>query len=159
MTLGTDVVPVVRIERLARRNGKRYVVAGLAHAARSCRLSRSPHQHGGESVENPAHLRRLVGKDVGVIHVVDHRGVVSLEDQQRAIPGFRAIHGEIFESDALGHRRERGSVPAAEIDVEGAHPGLFLAALLGALRHAGVEVPDVPAVGDRHMAGDKAGRR
>ena len=38
MTLGTDVVPVVRIERLARRNGKRYVVAGLAHAARSCRF-------------------------------------------------------------------------------------------------------------------------
>ena len=29
----------------------------------------------------------------------------------------------------------------------------FFAALAFAERHAGVEVPDIPAVGDRHMAG------
>ena len=40
-------------------------------------------QHRGEGVENLAHLRRLVGKDLGRIHVVDDGGVVGLEDQQR----------------------------------------------------------------------------
>src|ERR1700745_3799914 len=44
-------------------------------------------------------------------------------------------------------------MPTPKTDLEGAHERLFLKTLFRARRHAGVEIPDVPAVGDRHVAG------
>src|SRR5258708_217947 len=41
---------------------------------------------------------------------------------------------------------------AAEADVESVHEGFFLEALGGTVGHAGVEIPDIPAIGDRHIA-------
>src|ERR1700740_622102 len=45
---------------------------------------------------------------------------------------------------------------AAEADVERAHEGLLLQALGDAGRQPRIEIPDVPAVGDRHVAGKGA---
>ena len=45
-------------------------------------------QHRREGFEDLAHLRRLVGKQLRRIHVVDDRGIVGLEDQQLAASCF-----------------------------------------------------------------------
>ncbi len=153
MTLRANLVPILRIERLARFRPRRCLAQGLGHAARSRPQCDPALQHRRERIEYLAHLRRLVGKDIRRIHVVHDRGIVGLEDQQRAVSGLRTVHGEIIEADAFRHAGKRRLMPAAEADVERAHEGLFLQALGRAVRHSGVEIPDVPAVGDRHVAG------
>ena len=66
---------------------------------------------------------------------------------------FRAIDREIIETDPVGDAGQRGRMAARETDVEGAHEGFFFETLGGARRHSRVEIPDVPAIGDRHVAG------
>ena len=51
------------------------------HAARSRSLAGTVEQHRRERLEDLAHLRRLVGKHGGRIHVVHDGGIVRLEDQ------------------------------------------------------------------------------
>src|SRR5579863_6159168 len=48
-------------------------------------------EHRRKGVKNLAHLRRLVGKHLRRIHVVDHRRVIRLEDQEIAAFGFGAV--------------------------------------------------------------------
>src|SRR6185312_7088644 len=60
---------------------------------------------------------------------------------------------KIVETDAFDHGGERMPMASGESLVEGAHEVFLLKALAFAESHAGVEVPDVPAIGDRHMAG------
>src|SRR5450631_1412818 len=43
-------------------------------------------------------------------------------------------------------------MPARKADVEGAHEGFFFETFLRAVGHPGVEIPDIPAIGDRHVA-------
>src|SRR5476649_712155 len=43
-------------------------------------------------------------------------------------------------------------MPAREADVEGAHESFFFETLGRAVHHPGVEIPDIPAIGDRHVA-------
>src|ERR1700759_900896 len=44
-------------------------------------------------------------------------------------------------------------MPSPKADVEGHHERLLFETLGRTLHHAGVEIPDVPALGDRHVTG------
>jgi hypothetical protein len=72
------------------------------------------------------------------------------------IPAIRAVEREIIETYAIDQRSECALVTNRKAAVEVAHEVRFLAALAFAERHAGVEIPDVPAVGDCHVAGVSA---
>ena len=80
-------------------------------------------------------------------------GIVRLEDQQRSAFGFRAVHHEVVETNAPGHACQRRMMTAREAEIEGMHEGLFLETLAGTPGHSRVEVPDVPAICDRHVTG------
>lgn len=112
-----------------------------------------PRQHCGERGKDLAHLRRLVWKDVRRIHVVHDGGVVRLKHQEFAVLVLGAIDDEIIEADAPAHLCERRAMACCKGLVEVKHEDGFLRPLLLAERHIGVEIPDVPAVGDRHVAG------
>jgi hypothetical protein len=109
-------------------------------------------QHRRERLENRAHLRRLVGKQLRRIHVVDDGGIVRLEYQQFSALVFRAVDREIVETDPIGHAGQRRLMAAREADVEGAHERLFLETLGCTVGHPRIEIPDIPTIGDRHMA-------
>src|SRR5258705_11797242 len=55
-------------------------------------------QHRGECLKDRAHLRRLVGKHLRRIHVVDNGGIVRLEKQKFSALVFRAVDREINEA-------------------------------------------------------------
>ena len=79
------------------------------------------------------------------------RGVVGLEYQQLPALVFRAVDREIVEADSCGHAGQCSPMPARETDVERAHERLFFETLRCAFRHPCIEIPDVPAIGDRHV--------
>src|SRR5271165_3935719 len=81
-----------------------------ARLGRACMFA----EHGHEGIEDFAHLRTLVGKDVSRIHVVDDRGVVGFEYEKLAVARLRAIDGEIVETDARGDFAQRMAVPKRE---------------------------------------------
>lgn len=80
-------------------------------------------------------------------------GVVGFENQQLVALVLGAIDDEIIEADAPAHLVERVSVARREGAIEVAHEDRLFRTLLLAEGHVGVEIPDVPAVGDRHVAG------
>src|ERR1700753_3209799 len=84
---------------------------------------------------------------------MDDGGIVGLEHQELTPPGFGAVHDEIVETDPLRDAGQRRCMAARESRIKSAEEGFFLKALGRALRHAGVEIPDVPAIGDRHVTG------
>ena len=86
-------------------------------------------QHRRECLEDDPHLRWLVGKQGGRIHIVHDRGVVSLEYQQLSAFVFRAVDREIVKADAIGHVSQRGPMPTRKTDVERAHEHLFFETL------------------------------
>src|SRR6202035_5194609 len=63
------------------------------------------------------------------------------------------VDREIVETYAFDHGGQRAPMASGESGIEGAHEVCLLQALAFAESHAGVEVPDVPAIGDRHVAG------
>ena len=66
---------------------------------------------------------------------------------------FGAVDREIVEADSFDHGGQRALMAHAKCLIERAHEVFLFEALAFAKSHAGVEVPDVPAIGDRHMAG------
>src|SRR6202000_2912317 len=66
---------------------------------------------------------------------------------------LRTVDREIMQAHAARDGGKCASVATRKVPIEVAHEALFLPPLLGALRHARVEIPDVPTIGDRHMAG------
>src|SRR5262249_21526666 len=53
--------------------------------------------------------------------------------------------------DSTGHLSQWAAMGTRESDVECAHEPLFLETLGRASRHPCIEIPDVPAIGDRHV--------
>src|SRR5581483_10548521 len=84
---------------------------------------------------------------------MDHRRVIGLEDQKLAAPVLRTVDREIIKTYPLGKRGKRGSVAKREIMVEVAHEPFFFEPLAGIECHARVEIPNVPTVRYRHVAG------
>ena len=147
------LAPVLRIER-SLRDGALRVADDLVHAALSSPCSRVPRQHRRERGKDLAHLRRLVRKHDRRIHVVHDGGVVGFEDQQLAVLVLGAIDDEIIEADAPAHLVERDLVARARTRwSKSSMKTASSSPLLLAERHVGVEIPDVPAIGDRHVAG------
>ena len=83
---------------------------------------------------------------------MDDRGIVGFEHQKPPVTRFSTVHDEIIETDPRYDGTERGRVAPCETGIESPHETFFFEALGCALRHAGVEIPDVPAIGDRHVA-------
>ena len=83
--------------------------------------------------------------------VVYDRGVVGFEQQQLSALVFGAIDREIVQAYSIGHIGQRGPMPARKSGVERAHERLFFETLRCVFRHPRVEIPDIPAIGDRHM--------
>src|SRR5947209_16137228 len=108
--------------------------AGMLRAARRSRgvlpgLPGAAVQHRGERLENLAHLGRLVRKQLRRIHIVHDGGVVSLEYQQFTLLVFRAIDGEVVETNSIRQGGERGRMAAREAGLERVHERLFFETL------------------------------
>src|SRR5579871_2342229 len=141
---------VSRAAAIRRRGACKY---GVVRLRRLLPADAGARQHGRKRLEDLAHLRRLVRKHLGRIHVVDDSRVVGLKDQEFAVAVFRTVDCEIIETDAARDRIQCAAVATRKVAIEIAHETFFFAALLSTERHARIEIPDVPALGDRHMTG------
>src|SRR5258708_22786121 len=141
--------PVSRSSRIA-------AVLGATSLSRSRRVlpavPGAAVQHRSECLKDRAHLRRLVGKHLRRIHVVDNGGIVRLENQQFSALAFRAVDREIIEAYSIDDGVQGVSMANCEATIEGAHEVFFFAALAFAESHICVEIPDVPPIGYRHVA-------
>src|SRR5713226_628625 len=79
--------------------------------------------------------------------------VLSASNISSSLCVFRAVDREIVETYPIGHGSQCGSMPNRETAVEVSHEIFFFEAFAFAERHACVEIPDIPAIGDRHVAG------
>src|SRR5215470_9040666 len=110
-------------------------------------------QHRAKSLANLAHLRCLVGKELGRIHRVDDHRHVYLQRQQPAVRGFGAIDAEIVEAKAFPQRAQRALMPTGEVALEFRDESGLLRALLGALAHPRLVIVNDRTIGNRNLAG------
>src|SRR5258705_1276873 len=108
-------------------------------------------QHALKCIKDAAHLWDLVGKEVGIVHVVHNHRSGYLKDDKSSIADFSAIESDVVELCQFGDCAKCLSVPYREIRIERDHQPCFLIAATCVLEHFWVRVVHDPMPGDSHV--------